>query len=91
MDERPDPEFIGWLAGGLVTATVGAVAAVRKLGIRLATPAFIQKFDGVNARLDQQTTAIESQARVLQEIAVSLGRYDERITSLDRRVSRLEQ
>jgi hypothetical protein len=81
--EKPDFELIGWIVGGCVTASAAAIGFIKKVGVRLATPKFIEEFSGVNARLDIQT-------RVLNDISITLARQDERVNAIDRRITRLE-
>jgi LPS O-antigen subunit length determinant protein (WzzB/FepE family) len=94
-----DPEKIGYIAGGIVSAVVLATTFFKRLGVKL----FSNDLDGVNEKLDQlidndmersmedMNDKLDHQNNVLTAIGQRVAVFDERLSHHDRRITRLEK
>lgn len=84
-----EPNAVEWVVGLVVSALVAAGAAIKKLFTPREDPC-ATSLVAINQKLEEMDTKLDAQNETLTGIEVTLGRYDERLLSLDRRTQRLE-
>jgi hypothetical protein len=78
------PTNIEIIAGGIVAGIVALVAVLKKTGAKLFTPNLTSDISDIKITVSMIN-------KVVSEMAVQDGRFDERLLALDRRMTALEK